>query len=81
MGDDAWIARADAQYRSFVYHGDVLRLGGEVTGKGQSPEGEAVVEVRTWAHNQRGQDVMPGHATIVLPQRGEPGPVERRLQQ
>jgi acyl dehydratase len=21
MGDDAWIARADAQYRSFVYHG------------------------------------------------------------
>ena len=78
MGDDAWIRRAGAQYRDFVYHGDVIRLGGRVErvhADGDVP----TVEVRTWAMNQRGKDVMPGSAVIELPSRYRgASPVARR---
>jgi hypothetical protein len=33
MGDHAWIRKAEASYRRFVYHGDVIRMTGEVTTK------------------------------------------------
>lgn len=79
MGDSAWVRRAAAQYRSFVYHADVVRLGGEVTRKYVADDGEHVVDVVTWARNQRGQDVMPGSATIGLPARGKASPVESRI--
>jgi len=81
MGDDGWVVSADAQYRSFVFLSDVIRLGGRVVAKRTSDDGEALVDVETWAHNQRGQDVMPGKATIALPSR-ELGtqPVARRLE-
>jgi acyl dehydratase len=69
QGDDGWIVRSTAEYRGFVYHGDVVRLGGEVTAKRHLDEGHGEVDVRTWALNQRGQDVMPGSATIRLPRR------------
>jgi acyl dehydratase len=69
MGDDAWIKRSGAQYRRFVYHGDVVTLGGEVVEKRLDEDGEHVVDLRTWALNQRGEDVMPGTATIALPHR------------
>jgi acyl dehydratase len=78
MGDDAWIVRAAAQYRRFVYLGDVISLGGEVTGKHVKPDGEHCVDVRTWAVNQRGEDTMPGTATIALPADGVPSPVQGR---
>jgi acyl dehydratase len=78
-GDDGWVKRSAAQYRSFVYHSDVVRVGGEVTAKYVDDSGEAVVDVRTYAINQRGQDVMPGTATVALPRRdGTPPPVDRR---
>ena len=77
MGDDAWLTRCSAQYRSFVYLSDVVRLGGEITAKHES-DGEAVVDIRTWATNQRGQDVMPGTATIALPTRAGASPVAAR---
>lgn len=77
MGDDAWLIRCLAQYRSFVYLSDVVELGGEVTDKSEM-DGEAVVGVRTWALNQRGQDVMPGTATIALPTRAGASPVAER---
>ena len=51
-----------------------MRLGGTVTGKEISPDGETEVHVTTWARNQRGEQVMPGTATIVLPRRPEIGP-------
>jgi hypothetical protein len=42
-------------------------------------DGEMCVEVRTFARNQRGEDVMPGHATIALPSREVgPNPLNRR---
>ncbi|MEY4371702.1 MAG: hypothetical protein RL219_471 [Actinomycetota bacterium] len=80
IGDDGWVKRASAQYRSFVYLSDVVRLGGHVTAKYIDDEGEAVVDIATTAMNQRGQDVMPGTATVALPKRnaGET-PVTRRM--
>ena len=79
IGDHGWVRAAAAQYRGFVYHADVLRLGGEVTNKYVADDGEHVVDMRTWARNQRGEDVMPGNATLALPVRGSTDPVTRRL--
>ncbi|MDP9182952.1 MAG: acyl dehydratase, partial [Actinomycetota bacterium] len=53
-------------------------LGGEVSGKSVDSDGEHVVEVRTWARNQRGQDVMPGTAVVALPTHAGDAPVRRR---
>ena len=79
MGDDGWVKSASAQYRSFVYLSDVVRLGGEVVAKHVDADGEHVVEVRTWARNQRDVDVMPGRAVIALPARDvDETPVSRR---
>lgn len=79
IGDHGWVRHAAAQYRSFVYHADVIRLGGEVTKKYVTDDGENVVDVTTWARNQRGQDVMPGTATLALATRDSPNPVQRRV--
>jgi acyl dehydratase len=67
MGDDGVLKSATSQYRSHVYLGDVVRLGGTVTGKEAGDDGAALVHVTTWARNQRGEEVMPGTATIALP--------------
>jgi len=67
MGDAGRVKAANTQYRSHVYLSDVVRLGGKVIGKEVDADGDHVVHVTTWATNQRGQDVMPGTATIVLP--------------
>ena len=79
IGDDGWVKEASAEYRKFVFHGDVVRLGGEVTARRIDDAGEAVVDVTTWALNQHGDDVMPGRAVLALPRRGNGrGPVARR---
>jgi acyl dehydratase len=77
-GDDGWLKDCSSQYRGFVYLSDVVTLGGEVTGKSVTDDGEHVVEVSTFARNQRGADVMPGTAVIALPTRDTPSPVIRR---
>jgi hypothetical protein len=44
-------------------------------------DGEPVVDVTTTALNQRGEDVMPGRATLALPSRSDPAgqtPTARR---
>jgi hypothetical protein len=80
IGDEGWVKSCSAQYRSFVYLSDVVRLGGEIVDKRIEDDGEAVVEVRTNAINQRGQNVMPGTAVLALPRRGDDAtPVSRRL--
>ncbi|MWA03204.1 acyl dehydratase [Actinomadura sp. LD22] len=79
IGDSGWVKHLSAQYRGFVYLSDVLELGGEVTGKEIDAAGEHVVHVRTFARNQRGDDVMPGTATVALPSReADRSPVARR---
>jgi hypothetical protein len=40
-----------------------------VTGKHLDQSGDNVVEIETWATSQRGQNVMPGTATVALPRR------------
>jgi acyl dehydratase len=80
IGDLGWVKHVSAHYRSFVYLSDVVRLAGEVIGKRVDDDGEAVIDVRTHAMNQRGQDVMPGTATLALPRRGvDETPVSRRI--
>ncbi|NDA46517.1 MAG: acyl dehydratase [Alphaproteobacteria bacterium] len=67
MGDDATLKSAHSQYRSHVYLSDVIRLGGRIEAKEIDADGDHIVRVTTWAHNQRGQNVMPGSAVITLP--------------
>ena len=80
MGDAGFLKAATSQYRSHVYLGDVIRLGGTVTGKDTDADGAHVVHLQTWARNQRGQEVMPGTAVIQLPSRsvGDAGAKETR---
>lgn len=73
MGDDARIKAATTQYRSHVYLSDVVRLSGEIEAKEVDADGDHVVRLTTWATNQRGQNVMPGSATIALPTRDTKG--------
>ncbi len=47
----------------------VHRLNGRATGKQLDQNGDSVVEIETWAINQRGQYVTPGTATVTLPRR------------
>lgn len=77
-GDDGWVREVAAQYRGFVYLSDVIELGGEVTAKRVGDDGEHLVEVTTFARNQRGGDVMPGSGVIALPTRTDTSPAARR---
>jgi hypothetical protein len=73
MGDIGFLKAANSQYRAHVYLSDVVRLGGKVEGKEIDADGDHVVHLTTWAHNQRGQNVMPGTAVIALPSRDASG--------
>lgn len=78
-GDSGWVKHLSAQYRGFVYLSDTIDLGGVVTGKSVDSDGEHVVEVTTYARNQRGDDIMPGSAVVALPTRtGAASPVATR---
>jgi acyl dehydratase len=69
MGDAGVLRSITGQYRSHVYLGDVVRLGGRVEAKEVNADGDHIVRLTTWATNQREQDVMPGTAVIALPVR------------
>jgi len=69
MGDAGKLKAITGQYRAHVYLGDVLRLGGRVEAKEIDADGDAVVRLTTWAHNQRDQNAMPGTAVIALPRK------------
>ncbi|MFC1870124.1 MaoC family dehydratase N-terminal domain-containing protein [Chloroflexota bacterium] len=80
MGDEGWLKKTYAQYRKFVYHSDVVWVKGKVTKKYIDADGEPCVDVETRASNQRGEEVMPGRATIVLPSREKAtSPLDSRL--
>lgn len=70
MGDTGVLKAANSQYRAHVYLSDVLRLGGRIDAKEVDDAGNHIVRLTTWAHNQRGEDAMPGTAVIALPVRG-----------
>jgi acyl dehydratase len=75
MGDAGFLKAANSQYRSHVYLSDVVRLGGRIEAKEVDADGDHVVRLTTWAHNQRGQDVMPGTAAVALPTKSAPNAI------
>jgi len=80
MGDEGWLKKSYAEYRRFVYHSDVIWLGGKVTEKFIDEGDEPCVRIETKAINQRGENVMPGYAIIALPSRERgTSPLDRRL--
>lgn len=80
MGDEGWLKKNYAEYRRFVYHSDVVYLSGKVTKRYIDENGEHCVDIETWAKNQRGENVMPGHSSVVLPSRDKAvGPLDSRL--
>jgi acyl dehydratase len=80
MGDDAWLKRSQMELRGHVFMSDVVRLKGRINKKYRDESGECCVDIETETVNQRGENVMPGQATVILPSR-EDGtfPLERRL--
>ncbi len=80
MGDDGWLKSCSAEYRRFVFLSDVIRFKGKVTRKYVDEEGEPVVEIETNTYNQRGENVLIGKATVVLPSKKmNTHPVKKRL--
>ena len=80
MGDDGWLKRSFAEYRKFVYHSDVVWLKGKVTKKYLDDKDECCVDIKTSAVNQRGEEVMPGGASVVLASRDRGTfPLEKRF--
>ena len=69
MGDDAWLKKSYSEYRKFVYLSDVVRVRGKVTKKYIDDDNDYCVEIERTAENQRGENVMPGHAIVALPSR------------
>lgn len=80
IGDEGWIKRCFAEYRRFVYLSDVVWLKGRVTKKYIDEAGEHCLDIETWAENQRGENVMPGSSTVILPSRTDDRwPVMKRI--
>jgi len=69
MGDEGWLKTNYAEYRRFVFYSDVVWLRGTVTKKYIDENGECCIDIETSAMNQRGEETMPGHSTVILPSR------------
>ena len=72
-GDDNVEARAARERRVRVTTfpelvGDLTRMQGEVTGK-RKEGGEALIDIRWWGENQRGEKNCDGTAVVRLPSR------------
>ena len=80
MGDDAWLKRSYTEYRKFVYLSDVVRVRGKIVEKYVDDDGDHCVKIERTAENQRGDNVMPGHAIVALPSREKSvSPLDNRL--
>jgi acyl dehydratase len=80
MGDEGWLKRCYAEYRGFLYISDAVWFKGKVTDKKIDENGEHCVEIETSGLNQRGNNIIPGKATVSLPSReAKTFPVEIRL--
>lgn len=80
IGDPGWIKQSYVEYRGFVYLSDVVKLQGRATKKYRDENGEYCLDIKTRALNQRGEDVMPGASTVILPSKTDnSGPLDRRL--
>jgi hypothetical protein len=80
MGDEGWLKSCNAQYRRFVYHSDVVWFHGTVIKKYVDENNEHCVDIDTDGINQRGENTIPGHATVILPSKDKrTWPVEKRM--
>lgn len=80
MGDDGWLKNNYAEYRKFYYYSDVMWLIGEIVDKYTDENDEACVDIETHAINQRGEDIMPGYSTVILPSRErDTWPIKERV--
>lgn len=53
----------------------------EALGKCKERNGEHCVDIETSGMNQRGENTIPGHSTVILPSRDAGSwPVEKRIQ-
>lgn len=67
-GDDGWVMSQYDEIRKFNYIGDMQIITGEVTGKRQE-NGLNIVDVVFRMTNQRQEETVRGHASILLPGR------------
>jgi hypothetical protein len=80
IGDDGWLKKCYCEYRHFVYLSDVVSLYGKVVNKYVDENSEYCVDIETGGLNQRGENVMPGKSTVILPSReANTWPVAKRL--
>jgi acyl dehydratase len=80
MGDDGWLKKSQMELRRHVFMSDIVRLKGKINKKYKDEKGECCVDIETEAINQRGENVMPGRATVIVPSREEGSfPLGRRL--
>ncbi|MEQ8842085.1 MAG: hypothetical protein RIB98_13975 [Acidimicrobiales bacterium] len=69
MGDDAWLAALDVEFRKFNYVGDTHWMRGTVARKYLADGDRPAVDLEIRGENQRGEITCPGHATVLLPSR------------
>lgn len=68
MGDDGWLRKLSVQLTRPNLHVDTTWSKGEVVAKAQR-DGKAVVVVRLWCENQRGETTAKGTAEVALQSR------------
>ena len=74
-GDDGWVAEVFAKYRNMNFLGDTVWIRGSVVEKWRGAKsGIGYVRCEFHGVNQRGEDIMPGHAVVALPSRDAPLP-------
>ncbi len=80
IGNEGWLKKNYAEYRRFFYFSDVVWIKGKVVSKYISEGREPCIDIETHAFNQRGEDIMPGFSTVVLPSKEyDYWPVKARL--
>ena len=68
MGDDAFLWKSRSEIRKFCMLGDTCFCKGKVVKK-YCDNGKYCVDIDCWCENQRGEKIVPGTATIILPSR------------
>ena len=65
LGQDGELRRLSTQYRQFMTVGDTITCSGKVIAKYEEDD-KKYVDLELWMHNQRGENCIPGRATVEL---------------
>ncbi|MBI4332956.1 MAG: dehydratase [Chloroflexi bacterium] len=68
MGELSQFKKFGCSYRGMLYPGDDIACKGKVTKK-YTLEDKHLIECEVWAENPKGESVVPGNATIIVPAR------------